>query len=320
MVSCVRGGCSTTDQPPPRGSGYQPKRPSKSAAALFSLERPHRQSFYLYTAPFYFLSERAQRAFNEFRLDTTRRISVYERIGDAKLPTLNYRDPLSMSYEDFQKLQDKRVFNYLWRDYSSKQDGKGALGARGLLPKLDLPPGLDRIFGSNLVDFKPNGFVLLDFGVLHQNIDNPQVPIRQRKSTNFLFNEQININFNGKIGDKLGMLTNFDTKSSFNFENQFKLDYRPGNLPTNSANLPNASNLPNAAGLGQNGVQGLGQNGGSGQNPFGGLGAGPQNYIPENESIIQGIQAGNINWQIPSQLIRAYKIYSGPRWIYVSGV
>lgn len=259
---------------------------------------------FIYTPPrsTFFLKE-PKGLSNDFRLDTTRRISVYERIGDAKLPTLNYRDPLSMSYEDFQKLQDKRVFNYLWRDYSSKQDGKGALGARGLLPKLDLPPGLDRIFGSNLVDFKPNGFVLLDFGVLHQNIDNPQVPIRQRKSTNFLFNEQININFNGKIGDKLGMLTNFDTKSSFNFENQFKLDYRPGNLPTNSANLPNSSNLPNASGLGQNGVPGLGQNGGAGQNPFGGLGAGPQNYIPENESIIQGIQAGNINWQIPSQLI-----------------
>jgi cell surface protein SprA len=233
---------------------------------------------------------------NEFRLDTTKRMSVYERIGDPKSVPLNYRNPLSMTYEDFQKLQDRRVFNYLWRDYSSKQDGKGALGAKGLLPKLDLPPGFDRIFGSSGIDFKPNGFVLLDFGVLHQNIDNPQIPIRQRRSTNFIFNEQININFNGKIGDKLGMLTNFDTKSSFNFENQLKLDYRPGKTSTN---LPNASNLPNSAqGLG---VNGLGQ-GGLGQN-MGQTGFGPMDYIPENESIIQGIQAGNVNWQIPSQLI-----------------
>lgn len=233
---------------------------------------------------------------NEFRLDTTQRMSVYERIGDPKAVPLNYRNPMSMTYEDFQKLQDRRVFNHLWRDYSSKQDGKGVLGAKGLLPKLDLPPGFDRIFGSNTIDFKPNGFVLLDFGVLHQNIDNPQVPIRQRKSTNFIFNEQININFNGKIGDKLGMLTNFDTKSSFNFENQLKLDYRPGKTSTT---LPNASNLPGAQGLGQNG---LGQNG-LGQGNLGQTGVGPMDYIPENESIIQGIQAGNVNWQIPSQLI-----------------
>lgn len=229
---------------------------------------------------------------NDFRLDTTKRMSVYERIGDPKAAPLNYRNPMSMTYEDFQKLQDRRVFNYLWRDYSSKQDGKGALGAKGLLPKLDLPPGFDRIFGSNGIDFKPNGFVLLDFGVLHQNIDNPQVPIRQRRTTNFIFNEQININFNGKIGDKLGMLTNFDTKSSFNFENQLKLDYRPGKASTN---LPNATGLPNTG-------QGLGQNG-LGQGNLGQSGFGPMDYIPENESIIQGIQAGNVNWQIPSQLI-----------------
>ncbi|MDF7821943.1 cell surface protein SprA [Runella sp. MFBS21] len=226
---------------------------------------------------------------NEFRLDSTGRMSVYERIGDTKLPPLNYRNPLTMSYEDFQKLQDKRVFEYLRREYSAKQDGKGALGARGLLPKLDLPPGFDRVFGSNIVDFKPNGFVLLDFGVINQKNQDPNIPIRQRNQTNFLFNEQININFNGKIGDKLGMLTNFDTKSSFNFENQLKLDYRPG-----KANLPTTPNVP---GMGQTGVNGLGQNSTFGQ------GFGPQSYIPENESIIQGVQAGNVNWQLPSQLI-----------------
>lgn len=233
---------------------------------------------------------------NEFRLDTNRRMSVYERIGDPKAPPLNYRNPLSMTYEDFQKLQDRRVFNYLWRDYSSKQDGKGALGAKGLLPKLDLPPGFDRIFGSSGIDFKPNGFVLLDFGVMHQETDNPLIPIRQRRATNFIFNEQINVNFNGKIGDKLGLLTNFDTKSSFNFENQLKLDYRPGKV---NQNLPNVPNMPNGAGLGQGVQNGLNQQGmGVGQ-----MGTGPLDYIPENESIIQGIQAGNVNWQIPSQLI-----------------
>ena len=188
---------------------------------------------------------------NEFRIDTARRMSVYERIGsDPKTPGLNYRNPLTMSYQDFQKLQDRRVFNSLLRDYSAKQDGKGALGARGLLPKLELPPALDRIFGSNIVDFKPNGFVLLDFGVVNQKTNNPMTEVRQRNNTSFVFNEQININFNGKIGDKLNLGTNFDTKASFNFENQLKL-----------------------------------------------------NYKAEPESIIQGLQAGNLTWQLPSQLI-----------------
>ncbi|MCU0339173.1 MAG: cell surface protein SprA [Spirosomaceae bacterium] len=261
---------------------------------------------------------------NDFQMDTTRKMSVYERVGELKAKPLDYRNPLTMSYEDFQKLQDRRVFNNLMRDYSAKQDGKGALGARGLLPKLDLPPGLDRIFGSNLVDFKPNGFVLLDVGVLHQNIDNPQIPIRQRRQTIPIFNEQININFNGKIGDNLGLNTNWDTKSSFNFENQIKLDYRPGGLP-NRNNLPNGSNLGqngmNQGGFGQNqggfGQNGMGQNG-FGQNNMGGMGMGQsdfgeQSYIPENESIIQRVQAGNINWQLPLQLIPSVQNLRGLR-------
>ncbi|MFN4144740.1 MAG: cell surface protein SprA [Runella sp.] len=229
---------------------------------------------------------------NEFRLDSTKRMQVFERVGDSKYTPLNYRNPLTMSYEDFQKLQNKRVIDNLRREYSSKQDGKGALGARGLMPKLELPPGLDRIFGSNLVDFKPNGFVLLDFAVAHRKDDNPALPIRMRNQTNFIFNEQININFNGKIGEKLGLLTNFDTKSSFNFENQLKLDYRPGNLKPNLPNVPQ--------GLGNRGMpSSLGGN----MPGMGALPVGTQEYIPENENIIQGVQAGNVNWQIPSQLI-----------------
>ena len=152
-------------------------------------------------------------------------------VQSPKTTPLNYRNPTTMTYEQFQQLQNERVRNSLWRDYAAKQDGKGALGGRGLLPKLDLPPGLDRIFGNGISDIKPNGFVLLDFGIRHQRIDNPLTPVFQRKNTTFFFDQQININLNGKIGGNpaaavnginpggLSILTNFDTKASFNFEN-----------------------------------------------------------------------------------------------------
>ena len=203
----------------------------------------------------------------DVKMTPDKTFNVNEKLGDSKTPTLNYRNPSNMTYEQFQKLQNDRVMGSLLRDYSAKQDGKGALGGRGLLPRLDLPPSLDRIFGSNIADIRPNGFVLLDFGIRQQRIDNPLTPIFQRNSTNFFFDQQININLNGKIGGTpaipgipaipgapnlsgLNILTNFDTKASFNFENQFKI-----------------------------------------------------NYKPEEQSLIQGIQAGNINWQLPTQLI-----------------
>ncbi|GAA4402815.1 cell surface protein SprA [Nibrella viscosa] len=169
---------------------------------------------------------------------------------------LPYRPAESIPFSTYEQLQTQRVRQNIWREYGSRRDGQSAMSGRGLMPRLDLPPAIDRIFGGNLVDFLPNGFVMLDFGYLHQFIDNPTVPVRLRRQGNFIFNEQISINFNGKIGEKLGMLTNFDTKASFNFENALRLNYKTneeniiqkieaGNLswPINSQLIPGVQNL-----------------------------------------------------------------------------
>ena len=140
--------------------------------------------------------------------------------------TLNYRYPERMDLETYDKIQEDRAFKSLLREYASRQDGNSAMGARGLLPKLDLPPGLTKLLGDDFVNFKPTGFVSLDLGLMHQFLDNPAIPIRQRKNTQFIFNEQININFDAKLGDQLGFQTNFDTKANFNFENAIKLNYK----------------------------------------------------------------------------------------------
>jgi cell surface protein SprA len=207
---------------------------------------------------------------------------------------LPYRPAETMSYEDYNRLQNQRVQKSLWREYGARNDGQSAVSGRGLVPKLELPPVFDRLFGGNLVDFKPNGFVMLDFGYLYQFIDNPIIPVLQRRNGNFAFNQQINISFNGKIGERLGITANYDTKSSFNFENVLKLNYRPP-----------VPNLPNANGL-TNGLPGLPSPGGlpNGLPTLGSMtpSAIPQ-FQPQDPSIIQGLEAGNISWPLSSQLI-----------------
>jgi cell surface protein SprA len=157
-------------------------------------------------------------------LDSSGKIAVSENI-QTPAGNLDYRAPESMDLETYDKALEDRAFKSLLREYSSRQDGS-AMGARGLLPKLDVPPSLSKILGDRFTDFKPTGFVALDLGVMNQFIDNPALPIRQRRNTNFIFNEQISINFNANLGDRLGFLTNFDTKASFNFENALKLNYK----------------------------------------------------------------------------------------------
>lgn len=158
-------------------------------------------------------------------LDTSGNVVVTEEIATPS-GQLDFKAPESIPLSEYNEIQNKRAVESLMREYSSKQDGKGAMGGKGLLPKLDLPPALEKFLGDGLADFKPNGYVSLDFGVISQFNDNPNLPIRQRKNTRFKFDEQININFNAKIGDKLGFLTNFDTKASFNFENALRLNYK----------------------------------------------------------------------------------------------
>ncbi|MFD2935746.1 T9SS outer membrane translocon Sov/SprA [Spirosoma flavum] len=203
---------------------------------------------------------------------------------------LPYRPAETIPFSTFNQLQTQRVEQNIWRESSAKRDGQSALSGRGLVPKLELPPIIDRLFGGSEVDFKPNGFVTLDFGYLYQFIDNPVLPVRQRRNGNFLFNEQIAINFNGKIGEKLGVLANFDTKASFNFENALKLNYKPGGgLPAlgSGQGLPSLPKLPNVPSL--PGVPNL-----NGTTP---------GFTPQNENILQGLEVGNISWAVNSQLI-----------------
>ncbi|MEO6284704.1 MAG: cell surface protein SprA [Dyadobacter sp.] len=158
-------------------------------------------------------------------LDSTGKVAVSENI---QTPTgnLNFRAPERMDLATYDKIQEDRAFKSLLREYAGRQDGKSAMGARGLLPKLDIPPGLSKLLGDDFINFKPTGFVSLDLGLMHQFLDNPSIPIRQRRNTQFIFNEQIAINFDARLGDQLGFQTNFDTKANFNFENAIKLNYK----------------------------------------------------------------------------------------------
>lgn len=130
------------------------------------------------------------------------------------------------SVEEFNQSQTKEVNRSYWRAYAKSLDGDNSLKSRGLFPKIDVPPALDRIFGGGDILFKPNISLLLDVGYMTQFIDNPAIPIQLRRISNLYFNEQAQINFQGKIGDKLNTNFNFDTKASFNFQNQMKLNWK----------------------------------------------------------------------------------------------
>ena len=120
----------------------------------------------------------------------------------------------------------------------------------------DLGPA-EKIFGPGGIRVKTQGSAELKFGVNKKSIDNPSLPIRNRKTTMMDFDEKINLNVNGKVGDKVNMNLNYNTDATFDFDAQnMKLKYdgkedeiiklvEAGNVsfPSNSSLIKGASSL-----------------------------------------------------------------------------
>ncbi|NCG44122.1 MAG: cell surface protein SprA [Proteobacteria bacterium] len=86
-------------------------------------------------------------------------------------------------------------------------------------------PAIKEVFGSDELDIRPQGSAQLKFGLRYQHIDNPIVPERNRKTLAFDFDQDMQINATGKLGDRLDIKLNYDTKATFAFENKMKLNF-----------------------------------------------------------------------------------------------
>lgn len=183
--------------------------------------------------------------------DTGRTFMIYEKMGPV-----NFRAPSYMTFDEINRYDNQVSQKNYWKSRSQSLDGESAVSSRNLLPKLYTSPVLDRIFGGSYVELIPRGFVTLDFGAQWQQIQNPAIPIRQQTNGGFEFDQQINLNVTGKVGEKLKITTNFDNNNSFDFQNQMKIEYTGfkedilkkleiGNvsLPLNNSLITGAQNL-----------------------------------------------------------------------------
>ena len=161
----------------------------------------------------------------EFQIDSAGKVSVYEKTKEMS-GNQDFRPAERMTIQQFNKLQEDRFMRDYWKKFSSSQDGKDETKGRGLLPKIELPPAIDRIFGGAQIDLKPVGNIIVDVGYISTFYDNPATPVYLRRLTQLNFTNQMQISLQGKIGDKMNINTNFDTKASFNFQNQLKLNWR----------------------------------------------------------------------------------------------
>lgn len=180
---------------------------------------------------------------------------------DEKVGEMDYRPPTEMNFKDYATWRNDQLSKSYWRTKSDANSSGGANSAisakpKGLNPRIQMPPVFDRIFGGNYIDIKPNGMVMLDFGGQYQKTNNPAIPIRQQRNGGFRFDQQISFNMVGKVGERLTVRANWDTKATFDFDNNIKIEYKAleqdiikrielGNvsMPTSSTLIQGAQNL-----------------------------------------------------------------------------
>ena len=184
--------------------------------------------------------------------DTLDRYVIGSKIGQQWIAA-----PIMMTpseYLNWSTQQQMRKFFRSKNDEIYKTKGKEKFDFTDM--HFDLGPA-EKIFGPGGVRIKTQGTAELKFGATLKSIDNPSLPVRNRKTTTMDFDEKINLSVNGKVGDKVNMNINYNTDATFDFDSQnMKLKYdgkedeiiklvEGGNVsfPSNSSLVKGASSL-----------------------------------------------------------------------------
>ena len=148
----------------------------------------------------------------------TKEYYIIEKIGNKY-----FRKPTSLTFEEYMRIQARKMEV----DYFQKRANTSSLLNRKLSkPKLTMGDDLfNRLFGSGKIDIRPQGEVNVTAGYQGQNVKNPTLPERARRNGGLDFDMAANLNVVGNIGNKMRFPISYNTLSTFDFENQLKLDY-----------------------------------------------------------------------------------------------
>jgi cell surface protein SprA len=178
--------------------------------------------------PMYFNNNKGLKLHDPSNIKTTvvydpdsNQFQINQKMGD-----LQYREPTYMTYDEYVDYSMRKSLKDYWKQRVHAESLNQKSQRSNIIPPIKINNiFFDRIFGGNTVDIRPQGSAELIFGANINRTENPALPVKQRRITTFDFNEKIQLNVVGKIGDKLKLTTNYNTEATFDFENQMKLEY-----------------------------------------------------------------------------------------------
>ena len=139
--------------------------------------------------------------------------------------------PIILTPDEYQELILKEDLKSYYKSKIDAAEGKkdgSEEDQKNLIPEIYVNSQLfESIFGGNSIQVVPQGSLEVDLGVLYTKQDNPAFSPRNRSNLTFDFDQRIGLSLVGKVGTRVQVNANFDTQSSFDFQNLLKLEYEP---------------------------------------------------------------------------------------------
>ena len=146
---------------------------------------------------------------------------IHTKIGDVDVAT-----PYLMTDAEYKAYTEQKLMHAYWQQKISEVEHNNEKKFDITDMKFNIGPA-DKVFGPGGVQLKMQGSAELLFGFKHQYIENPSLTLRARNNNIFDFDEKIQVNVNGKVGEKLNFNMNYNTEASFSFDQQnLKLAYK----------------------------------------------------------------------------------------------
>ena len=146
---------------------------------------------------------------------------IGSKLGDSYLNA-----PVVMTPAEYMRWSERRARQQFFRTKdaeTARAKGKEKFDFSDM--HFDLGPA-EKIFGPGGVRVKTQGTAELKLGATLKNIENPSLPIRNRKTTAFDFDEKVNLSVTGKVGDKVNLKLDYRTDATFDFDSKnLKLKY-----------------------------------------------------------------------------------------------
>jgi cell surface protein SprA len=137
--------------------------------------------------------------------------------------------PSSMSFRDYAEEHRKHAVQENWAQliFESMQREERD---RGLLDfSLAIPGGRESafttIFGRPEVNLRVNGVAQMNVGASIQKSEDPSLPPDQQTRVDPTFDQSLQLNIQGNIGDKLTIQTDWDTERTFDYQNRLNIVY-----------------------------------------------------------------------------------------------